>query len=371
MSRKRRMFDIEMPEEETVEARPAGPRISTLGERRAPMASAVRENAEALRARAEAEKAIRAENDALAHEYVRLRDQGLVMRRVPVGEVRTSKLTRDRRDLDPEGLGELQESIRAIGLSNPIQVEETGQGYELVQGLRRLTAYRTLHEETGASDYAEIPAVVLAEGDTLDRLYRRMVDENMIRTDISFAEMAGLARAYVEDPGTEAETLDDAVAALFGSAGKQKRSYIRAFARLLAVLDKHLEHPEAIPRALGLAVRKRMEAEPETIATLQRALMVAGPRSVEEELGVLREYAGEVEAPAETGQGFPAGNRSSQPKRPARRARTTFQVTGGLGTLKCTASQGRLELRGEADFSAIDRRRLEEALQRFLDDLAG
>ena len=51
MSRKRRMFDIEMPQEETAPAAPDGPRISALGERRSPMASAVRENAEALQAR--------------------------------------------------------------------------------------------------------------------------------------------------------------------------------------------------------------------------------------------------------------------------------------------------------------------------------
>ena len=262
MSRKRRMFDIEMPDE--AEANPAaetpGSEPVSPAERRGPMASAVRENAEALRVRAEAERAIRAENDALAHEFVRLRGQGLVLSSLDIGEVRTNKLTRDRRDLDSDGLQELMDSIRAIGLSNPIQVEAAADGFELIQGLRRLSAYRALFEETGDAQYRSIPAVVLAEGETLELLYRRMVDENLIRSDISFAEMAALARSYAEDPGTSAESVDAAVQALYGSAGKQKRSYIRAFAKMMAVLRsammKHrLRHCMSRSAAMSMSAR--------------------------------------------------------------------------------------------------------------------
>ena len=283
----------------------------------------------------------------------------------------TNKLSRDRRDIDAEGLQELKESIRAIGLSNPIQVEEAGEGFELVQGLRRLTAYRDLHAETGAADYAEIPAVVLAAGDSIDRLYRRMVDENLIRTDISFAEMAMLAQRYADDPATEAADMDAAVQTLYGSAGKQKRSYIRAFARLMAVLEKYLEHPEAVPRALGLSVRKRMEEEPDSIAALQRSLVGGGSRDVEAELAILRAYAAPEPAQPEAPErgAFPAGNGGKAAEKPPRKARTTFQVQSRLGPVKCTASQGRLELRLDADFSAIERRRLEEAVNRLLEGL--
>ena len=41
-------------------------------------------------------------------------------------------------------LEELKDSIRNIGLSNPIRVEQSGGRYELVQGMRRLTAFREL-----------------------------------------------------------------------------------------------------------------------------------------------------------------------------------------------------------------------------------
>ena len=97
MSRKRRIFELDMPEEpgagasapaSTPTPEPApGPETFPAGKvegepgrgRRGPMATAVQENAEALRSRAEAEAAIRAENDALAHELVRLKREGLVV----------------------------------------------------------------------------------------------------------------------------------------------------------------------------------------------------------------------------------------------------------------------------------------------------
>jgi ParB family chromosome partitioning protein len=138
----------------------------------------------------------------------------------------------------------------------------------------------------------------------------------------------------------------------------------------MAVLDGHLAHAEAIPRALGLAVRKRMEGETESVDGLLRELAHGAGRTAEEELAILRAYSGEtdgddrgIEAPS---PGFPAGNGSAQSGRPARKARTTFQVQSALGEAKCTASQGRLELRLDTDFTAFDRRRLEAVVEEFL-----
>ena len=121
-------------------------------------AAAITENAEALRQRAEAEKAIRAENDRLAHEFVRLKKLGLVVDRIPLGKIRTDKLVRDRSvSRDPE-LDELKDSIRSIGLSNPIRGEEDGGVYQLGTGFRRLSAYRALLEATGDDRLADLPA---------------------------------------------------------------------------------------------------------------------------------------------------------------------------------------------------------------------
>lgn len=359
MTRKRRMFDIEMPED------PAPGEPSRPGDaRRGPMASAVRENADSLRQRAEVEQRIRAENDALAHEFVRAQGQGLVMQRIPLDAVRTNKLTRDRSDIDAGDLQELCDSIAAIGLSNPIRVERGDDGYELVQGLRRLSAFRQLHVLHPEDGYDAIPAVVMEAGETLDMLYRRMVDENLIRADVSFAEMARLAEAYAADPETSASDPDAAVDALFGSVGKQKRSYIRGFVRLLQMAGPVLKHPSALPRALGLAVRKELEGDTAALPRLRTLLAARPDRGAEEELQMLRGFCN-LEVPS----AFPAGNDRPSPPKSPRPARTTFQVQARSGTIKCTASQGRLELRGDADFSALDRKRLEIAVFKFLNDL--
>ncbi|TMV47274.1 replication protein, partial [Thioclava sp. BHET1] len=203
-------------------------------------------NAGALRERQAAEAAIRAENDRLAHELVRLKKLGLVVDQIPLDAISNTKLTRDRSaQRDPE-LDELKTSIRSIGLSNPIRVEQGEAGYELVQGYRRLAAYRELLEETGdAERYGTIPAGLIGRGETLESLYRRMVDENLVRRDISFAEMAALARSYHLDSETGSETIDDAIAVLFGSAGRQKRIYIRNFATLLDHIGDKLSHAHA------------------------------------------------------------------------------------------------------------------------------
>lgn len=359
MTKKRRMFDIDLPDD-PVDV----PEVRTPGDaaRRGPMATAIGENAEALRQRQVAEAEIRAENDALAHEFVRLKKLGLVVDMIPVDQVHAGKLIRDRsRRLDPE-LDELKASIRAVGLSNPIRVEQVGEGrYELVQGWRRLSAYRALLEETGDEAYARIPAGLMAKGETLDSLYRRMVDENMVRKDISFAEMANLARAYAEDEATGCRDLDEAVNKLFATANPQKRSYVRRFAFLMRAVEKVLEHPEAIPRALGLSLANRIESEPGAVAALGR-LLGPGKRTAEEEVAVLRRFVEGEAAPVSSGAGQTA--RGADP-----RGKTVLRMPTAAGEVKCTAAAGKVELRLDRDFSTVDRRRLEAAVKAFFSAL--
>lgn len=258
MSRKRRIFDINMPSADDIPVGKVPDRV--LEKRRGPMAAAISENADALRDREVAERAIRAENDRLAHDLVKLRAEGLVIERLRLDDVVSEKITRDRAvGPDPE-LEELKESIRDIGLSNPIRVEKREDGrFELVQGMRRLSAWRALFEETGDDRYATIPAGV-ADPVSTDDSYRRMVDENLIRKDISFGEMGALARAFAADPANECPDVDKAVAVLFKSASYTKRSYIRAFASLLMMLDKVLMHPNDIPRNVGVELKRRLDA---------------------------------------------------------------------------------------------------------------
>jgi ParB family chromosome partitioning protein len=326
------------------------------------MATAISENAEALKARAVAEQNIRAENDRLAHEFVRLKALGLVVDRIPLDQISTSKLVRDRAtSRDPE-LEELQASIRSIGLSNPIRVEEEADGsYQLIQGFRRLSAYRALYAETGAEEFAAIPAGLIAKGQDLQGLYRRMVDENLVRRDISFAEMAQLALSYAQDPDTGCDLVEDAVSHLYASAGRQKRNYIRHFAELLDMIGTCLQFAEAIPRALGLELKKRLSEEEPLAEELRQVLQNTPRPDAEAELAVLRGFLSGSLGSAEAGRS--AGMTGGQAKTGV--AKTTLRCAVPSGTVRCQARDGRIELAMERDFSVIDRYRLETAIAAF------
>lgn len=364
MSKRRRMFDIDVPE--VVAAEPAALETKSAPVRRGPMATAVRETAEAAKERAQTEAAVREENDRLAHEHVRLKRLGLIMDLVPLDAIDTTKLRRDRSPgLEDMDLEDLIESIRDIGLSNPIRVEKAGDRYELIQGWRRLQAYKQLLKESGDETWARIPAGIVPPGDEIQTSYRRMVDENLIRKDISFAEMAMLARDYAADPDIPCDNVTEAVGELYASAGYQKRSYIRAFAELMDMLDHHLQYPEAIPRNLGLAVRRQISDGRPGLKDLVDALSVRPKRNVETELSILRGFSnGHLDGPD-----LPRGETRAAPSA-ARKAKTTFRLASRDGEVRCVAASGKLELRAATDFSGFDRRRLEVAVQAFLTALA-
>lgn len=358
---KRRIFDIEFDDAE-LEAEAAVPAGTDPAPevRRGPMAAAISENAAALTERQVAEAAIRAENDRLAHEYVALKKNGQIVGLVDVTAVQADKLIRDRAlGRDPE-LEELKASIKAIGLSNPIHVEEVAEGYELIQGFRRLSAYRELLAETGEAKYARIPATLQAKGAQVEQLYRRMVDENLVRRDISFAEMAQLALSYADRTSGGIGHSGDVVDLLFASAGRQKRSYIRNFAHLLRTLGRDLKFPEAIPRSTGLMLLKMLDQDPRLAGRIRAVLQAKPDRDAEGELAVLRAAASGTGTKPKTAAKAPAPRSSSK---------TTIKLNRPEGVAKCTAQSGRFEVVLDHDFGAIDPRRLEAAARAFLDRL--
>lgn len=358
MAKKRRMFDINMPTEMPSDGPEAPVPASAPAPRRGPMATAISEAASSTRQRQEIEAKIRAENDALAHEHVRLKGLGLVMELVPLNAISTSKLTRDRaKGIDLE-LAELKSSIAEIGLSNPIRLETRTDGlFELVQGFRRLSAYRELFDSTGDAQFAAIPAVVTDAGVTLEDLYRQMVDENLVRKDISFGEMAKLALEYANDPETDETDPDKAVATLYKSAGYQKRSYIRNFIRLVRELDGHLLYLPQIPRALGLSLSSLIEGDNAIGKQIAKALSAAPSRTADEELEILRSFVKETPPAKVTAAKAPAPSMNS------------FALSVGSGSAKCTAARGKLEIKLDRDFSSMDQERLEQAIRQFLETL--
>jgi len=299
MSRKRRIFDIDMPDDAVdapSETFPSG-KVVEEGKRRGPMASAISESVSSSRERSQLADQIRDENDALAHEHVRLKRLGLVIEQVRLDAIDADKLVRDRQSEDKDAMAELIASLREIGLSNPIRLERVeNDRFQLIQGFRRLQAYKLLLDETNDADqYACIPAIVMPDGEALDTLYRKMVDENMVRKDISFAEMAQLALS----------------------------------ARIRQDLD-----------ALGL-------------------------QSSMNEIAVLRKYAGLTDLSPQT-----ESDKARKPSVPSgAKSKTSFQFSRPEGKAKCVAGQGVLEVRVPRDFSMVNRRRLEEAINALLDSL--
>jgi len=332
--------------------------------RRGPMASAIADNADSLKERRSLEEKIRRENDELAHQHMELKKLGLILELVPLEKIDHDKLTRDRSlTLDLE-LDDLISSIRELGLCNPIRAELKDDGrYELIQGYRRLEAYHQLWLETKEDRFAKIPVATVPPGDDIEISYRKMVDENLVRKDISFAEMAELARNYANDPQTPEITVDKAVAALFKAAAYQKRSYIRAFAELLELIGNHVKYPHVIPRNLGLDLRRALEDNTK-LADLMTSLDEAPDRTPDEELALIRQFAVVPRRPASTDESSGAVK-----KQKVRRAQRSFEFSAPAQTGHCTATKGRLELRANRDFSSIKPEMIEKAISAFFEVL--
>jgi len=192
-----------------------------------------------------------------------------------------------------------------------------------------------------------------------------MVDENLVRKDISFAEMAMLALDYAANPGTAVTDSDKAVVVLFNSASYQKRGYIRTFMAVVDRLGGDLVYPRDIPRALGLALARRLEEVDGLVPPIRAELKGWENRSVAEELSVLRRFAGE----AEEGAATPTSS-APRPQKPAK-AKTSFQFDRKEGRGNCVAAVGKLGVQLDRDFTTIDRRRLEQAVRLMLDQLDG
>jgi ParB family chromosome partitioning protein len=103
---------------------------------------------------------------------------------LPVGSI-SANARQPRRRLDPEGIAELAESVRAQGIVQPVVVRPlTAGGYELIAGERRWRAARLAGLPT-------VPAIVRPTDDR-DSLLIALV-ENVAREDLSPIDEA---RAY-------------------------------------------------------------------------------------------------------------------------------------------------------------------------------
>jgi len=165
---------------------------------------------------------------------------------IPLEAIDEAALTRDRTGLDPEPQTELELSIAASGLRQPIEVFPLAGApgrYGLLTGFRRLQAFRTLLERTGEGRYAAISAFVRAET-SLAAALAAMVEENDMRADLSPFER-GLIAVTARNLGAFA-SIEEAVERLYPNAGPMKRSRLRSLAFMAEEIDGLLASPEKL-----------------------------------------------------------------------------------------------------------------------------
>ncbi len=316
-----------------------------------PMGAAVRDAAESLQETTEAKVEQRRQNANDAKAYRAAQEEGRVLTSVPLAEVQTTDLPRDRLDLEGVAasteMEELKASIRERGQKEPVELYRDAAGQlQLKKGWRRFTALSQLFAETGDASFATITArIEVGEGDRLAR-YIDMVEENVVREDLSFAEMAQVAILAAQDDATDEVDPDAMVLRLYGSLHKMKRSYIRNFVFLLTALGNDLKFPKAVSRNLGADVARALKSVDEA-ATLRAALRACETEA--EQNAVLAKAL--EKRPSDT----------AKPKPAERKEKREFHV----GDMKVTARKGECRIVCDDDFAGLPKAQLEHAVEAF------
>lgn len=142
---------------------------------------------------------------------------GSYFAQLPVADIEPNP-NQPRQVFDEEELDELAESIREVGLLQPIVVRQRGSGYELIVGERRWRAHRRL-------GMPRIDAIVRATDDTA--MLRDALLENLHRTQLNPLEEAAAYRQLLDDFGCTKEELAKRI--------KKSRPHISNTLRLLGL----------------------------------------------------------------------------------------------------------------------------------------
>jgi ParB family chromosome partitioning protein len=187
---------------------------------------------------------------------------------IPIAEIRPNP-QQPREHFDEEALAALADSIREVGILQPVLVRETDDGYELIAGERRWRAARRVGLQN-------IPALV-RDTDDASALEHALV-ENVHRSDLNVLEEAAAYQQLIEDFGLTHEEVSIRV-------GRSRTSVTNTL-RLLQlpptvqrlVRDKSLTmgHARALlgtpDRALQEQLARRIVAEGLSVRAIEDAL---------------------------------------------------------------------------------------------------
>jgi ParB family chromosome partitioning protein len=119
---------------------------------------------------------------------------------VPVDQIEPNP-KQPRTDIDEDGIAELADSIKKVGLLQPIIVRPVGEGYQIIAGERRWRAARAAELET-------VPVRVVSATETAS--LELALIENLQREDLNPIEEArGYRRLLTEYQMTQAELADN------------------------------------------------------------------------------------------------------------------------------------------------------------------
>ena len=199
-------------------------------------------------------------------------------------------ITGNRRDIDPVTVSELAESIKIVGLINPVTVDASGN---LIAGVHRLEACRLL-------GLAEIEVVII----DCDSLQTELVeiDENLIRNNldpISIGELALRRDEILEAMGLRAKVGNNqhtgggaesappqTTADIAKKAGLSERSLQenKQLARDLVPEAKATVRANAIPKAAALEIsRLKPDEQREVIAGNDKIAILAAARELRQQ----------------------------------------------------------------------------------------
>lgn len=215
------------------------------------------------------EVAGRAALEEVAREMTAAEEEGRVIKTLPLAAIEMHHLSRDRIVLDDDEMEALTASIAARGQQTPIEVVRLSGGkFGLISGLRRTEALRALGK-------TQVLALIRSP-DSGQGAYLAMVEENEIRSNLSFYERANIAVAATGQGVFDSPKA--AVKVLFAHTPKAKRSKILKFVALREAIGASLRFPTAIPEHLGLALVKAFEADAALAGRVVATLKAADPQ---------------------------------------------------------------------------------------------
>lgn len=271
---------------------------------------------------------------------------------VPIRDIRPNPF-QPRRDFKPDELADLEQSIRASGLLQPITLRARPDGgYELVAGERRLRAATRL-------GWTEIPAIVKALDDR--EMLTLALIENLQRADLNpLDEALGFQRLIEEFALTQQQVAD--------AVGKDRSTV----ANLLRVLQL----PDGIKRLLrdgqiSLGHARALLAMPNERLMLETARHVVERGLSVREAERIAQGARPPDARARTARGERSGTERPRDAQSAEVRRLTEALRRHLQTDVRISVEG--DSRGDISirfYSADDLHRLlETILGRSLDDV--